>query len=199
MEIWFSSDLHLDHANIIRFCDRPFTDVRQMNEELLEFHNKFVKPSDHWYNLGDVTLRRGGRLDREWFVREMKKYHGHKRLILGNHDHLPIKTYMEAGFEKIYGTWRGINDFILSHVPIHPASMSSARANVHGHIHNNQPNSFPPVVRIEKRTQKVTYQPYVNISIEVTGYRPINLDELEQRIARERGEYEGSSVGGEVK
>lgn len=197
MTIWFSSDLHLDHANIIRFCNRPFSNVREMNEFLLDIHNKYVKSSDHWYNLGDVTLRRGGRIDREWFINTLKKFNGHKRLILGNHDHLPIKTYCEA-FEKVYGTWRGIDNILLSHIPIHPSSMGAASANVHGHIHNNQPSSFPPVIRIDKKTQKVSYHPYVNISVEVTDYRPLSLEELKDRVNKEKGEYEGSKVGEEA-
>lgn len=199
MTIWLSSDLHLDHANIITFCDRPFKDVAEMNEKLREWHNAYVKPSDHWYCLGDVTLRRGGRVDREWFIKEMRKWNGHKRLLLGNHDHLPIKTYLDAGFEKIYATWRGIDDkIILSHIPIHPSSLGIGLANVHGHIHNNQSNDFPPVTRIDKKTQKIHYSPYINVSVEVIDYHPISLEQVKERIAKEKGELEGMTVGEEV-
>lgn len=198
MTIWFSSDLHLDHANIIKFCDRPFQDVVEMNNKLRDWHNTFVKPEDHWYNLGDVTLRRGGRVDQEWFINEMKRWHGHKRLILGNHDHLPIKTYIEAGFEKIYGTWRGIDGILLSHIPVHPSSMGTGIANVHGHIHNNQSGAFPPVMIIDRVTQKITYRPYVNICVEVTNYHPITLEQVKDRIAKEKGEYDGVKVGPEA-
>lgn len=180
-EIWFSSDLHLDHANIIKFCDRPFIDVVEMNNKLRDWHNTFVKPEDHWYNLGDVTLRRGGGPEQQWFIEEMKRWHGHKRLLLGNHDHFPTKTYLEAGFEKIYGTWRGIDNILLSHIPVHPASLGTACANVHGHIHNNQTNSFPPILK-KDLLGKEKVVPYVNVSIEVINYRPITLGELKELI-----------------
>ena len=197
MTIWLSSDLHLDHTNIIKFCNRPFSNVKEMNEALREAHNSYVKPSDHWYNMGDVTLRRGGRVDREWFVNELKKWNGHKRLIMGNHDHLPLKTYAEV-FEKIVGTGRWLDNLWLSHFPIHPASMSSADACIHGHVHNNQPSSFPPVVKIDKKTQRVSYLPYINVSIEAINYRPVSLEEVKDMVNREKGEYEGVKVGHEV-
>jgi calcineurin-like phosphoesterase family protein len=153
-----------------------------MDEKLIEYHNAFVKPSDHVSFLGDVTTVRGGRVQQEWFIKTVKRFNGHKRLYLGNHDHFPIRTYIEAGFEKIYGTWRNERNIIFSHIPIHPASMGSAIANVHGHIHNSQSEaSFPPVMRIDKN-QKVTYKPYVNICVEVTNYHPITLDEVINRI-----------------
>lgn len=196
--IWFSSDLHLGHENIISFCNRPFTNAREMDEALLDYHNMFVKPSDHWYNLGDVTMRRGGRQDQEWFINLIRKFNGHKRLLLGNHDHFAPEVYLRAGFEKIFATWRGFEGFILSHIPIHPASMGNAGANVHGHIHNNQGGDFPPVMHINKRTQEVILKPYINISVEVTDYHPITLEQVHERIKKAKGERgEGMTwVGG---
>lgn len=197
MTLWFSSDLHLDHANIIRFCNRPFADVPEMNEKLIEYHNSLVQPNDHWYCLGDVSIARGGRLVQDRFIKLVKRFNGHKRLLLGNHDHLPTKTYVEAGFEKIYATWRGIDNILLSHYPIHPRSMGSAKANVHGHTHNNE-KPYEPVVTIGS-DGKVVYKPYVNLSIEVIDYKPVSLDQVNDMINRAKGEYDGFSVGPEVK
>ena len=188
VDIWLASDHHIDHENIIRFCGRPFHDVVEMNQKMLALHNETVKPQDHVYFLGDVTLRRGGKVDREWFINEVKRYHGHKRLILGNHDHLPTKTYLEAGFEKIYGTWRGLGSFIMSHIPLHPTSLGSASANVHGHIHQN--HSPTPVLYIDKEG-RLKSKPYINVCLEATGYRPIHLDTVNKWIARVKDETEG--------
>lgn len=98
MNRYFSSDHHLWHHNIIEYSKRPFDNVQQMNEAILTYHNMIVKPNDHISFLGDVTLKRGGRIDREMFIKEVRKYNGHKRLYLGNHDHFPIKVYLDAGF-----------------------------------------------------------------------------------------------------
>jgi calcineurin-like phosphoesterase family protein len=182
-EIWFSSDLHLGHQNIIEFCDRPFQSVSEMDEKLREWHNSFVKPEDHWYNLGDVTMKRSAR-DELWLINEMRKWNGHKRLLLGNHDHFPVKVYLEAGFEKIYATWRGIDNILLSHIPVHPASMGTACSNVHGHIHNNQGDQFAPVKSVDPSTQKEVIRPYVNVSIEVINYHPITLGQVKELIKK---------------
>lgn len=198
MNRWFVSDHHLWHDNIIRFCKRPFSNVKEMNEALLTYHNAVVKPEDHVSFLGDVTLMRGGRQERELFINEVRKYNGHKRLYLGNHDHWPMKVYLDAGFEKIYATWRDQQGVLFSHVAIHPSSMGTATANVHGHIHNNQSGKFEPVIQIDKLANKIVYAPYINISVEVINYTPVHYDALTAMIAAARGEYHGSKVGPEV-
>ena len=181
MELWITSDHHFHHENIIRYSNRPFSNVKEMDEYLIDQWNSHVKANQnhHVYHLGDVTLNRGGRIERERFIKLIRSLHGHKRLVLGNHDHFPTKVYLDAGFEKIYAIWRGIGNIWLTHVPIHPDSMSSAIANVHGHIHDRQ--SPKPVVRIDKNGD-VIVKPYINVCVEQTNYAPIHLDEVLQRI-----------------
>lgn len=172
---WFTSDLHFDHYNIIRYCGRPFDNVTEMNDYLLTAYNEKVKPQDRVYNLGDITMRRGGK-NVKWLKELIGKMNGHKILFPGNHDHFEAKEYLEAGFEDIRATWRDDVGFIYSHIPIHPDSMGSAKANVHGHIHDAE--DYHPVVKGD------TIQPYLNISIEKTDYKPIHIDELTQLLDR---------------
>lgn len=185
MNRWFTSDWHLGHENIIRFCGRPFDNARQMDECLLDYHNQFVKPEDHYTNLGDVTLGRGGKVQQDEFLALIKKFNGHGRLHLGNHDHFPIKVYAQA-FEKVYATWRDEQGLLFSHMPIHAGSIGSAQANIHGHIHQN--TSPPPVVWIGNDGKK-WIKPYVNICVEKTNYHPIHYDEVMQRVSLARENY----------
>ena len=182
MQMWFISDTHFGHENIIKYSQRPFANAREMDAALVANWNDRVKPQDHIYHLGDVTMNRGGKVQQDIFQRFIKQLHGHKRLILGNHDHFPIEAYLHAGIEKIYGTWRGIGDgrWVISHIPIHPGSMGSAHANIHGHIHQN-PNP-DPVLHVSKEGQ-IIVKPYVNLSVEVTNYAPIPIEEVQQRVA----------------
>lgn len=175
---WYISDHHLWHDNIIKYANRPFKNCVEMHEALLDWHNEIVKPQDHVSFLGDVTLKRGGHIDRKIFTDEVKKYNGHKRLYLGNHDHFPIKTYTEV-FEKIYATWRTEDNIILSHIPIHPRSLGSVVANVHGHIHDN-PEYDPAVITLKNGKTRVV--PYINVCVEAINYRPVHRDELLARI-----------------
>lgn len=160
-----------------------------MDEALIEYHNLRVKPEDHWYNLGDVTMNRGGRVQQEDFVNLIRKFNGHKRLLLGNHDHFPIEVYLRAGFEKIFSTTRGIGngEILFSHFPLHPQSIGSAVANVHGHTHS-QPD-YPPVVWVDKKTQQVGIKPYINICVERTNYHPITLEDVRKLVRDSIGAY----------
>lgn len=174
--IWFASDHHLHHDNIIKYSGRPFQNAVQMEDALVTYHNQLVRPQDHVYFLGDFSILRK---KREWeqVIKSGRKFNGHKRLILGNHDHCPVEVYSEAGFEKIRGVWGGIDGIMLSHIPVHPRSLGYRfRANVHGHIHEQ--DEFAPV------SHEGLLRPFINVCVENTDYRPITLDEVEHRIKK---------------
>jgi calcineurin-like phosphoesterase family protein len=66
---FFASDHHWWHKNIIEYGERPFANIGEMQEALLQFHNEVVKPEDHVSFLGDVTMLRGSGPQREQFIR----------------------------------------------------------------------------------------------------------------------------------
>ena len=76
--IWLTSDLHLNHAKIIKYCDRPFKDVNIMNETIIENWNYLVKEDDLIYILGDFCFGDARPL--------LDKLNGIKVLIEGSHD-----------------------------------------------------------------------------------------------------------------
>ncbi len=106
---WFTSDTHFGHANIIRYCDRPFYTVDDMNVGIVERHNSLVNPGDDVWWLGDVAL---GHLADSLACVDL--CHGQKTLVVGNHDR-PFRlggkkkppspawdqTYRDAGFSTI--------------------------------------------------------------------------------------------------
>lgn len=178
-DIWISSDLHLSHANILTFIDyqgqkvREFDDVKQMNDHLLERHNSVVKPGDLWYNLGDVFFG-----DKDEFKSLWPKFHGKKRLIVGNHDDIPFLS--SGGFFSKVQMWRVFSEFgiTMSHVPLHESSLyrgkdnTAPMLNVHGHIH-----------RLSSPT-RIHY----NVSVEaLDDYTPIHIEDLAV-ISKERRE-----------
>ena len=55
--IWFSADFHLGHKNIIKYCDRPFSGVEEMDAIIIENLKKNLKPNDTFYFLGDLTFK----------------------------------------------------------------------------------------------------------------------------------------------
>lgn len=103
MTTWFTSDLHLGHENIIKFCSRPFSSVEAMNAELVWRWNMLVNPEDEVFVLGDLALG-NIRDSMDW----AKQLTGNKYLVPGNHDrcwsgHKKVrpadrKLYEDAGF-----------------------------------------------------------------------------------------------------
>lgn len=95
MSIWFTSDTHWGHTNIIKYDNRPFASVYEHDEALITNWNAVVNPGDVVYHLGDVAWHRNV-IDVECLLR---KLHGTKILIQGNHDE---KTVTKAkGWAKV--------------------------------------------------------------------------------------------------
>ena len=53
MNTRFTSDYHFKHANIIKYCHRPFQNVEEMNETIITNHNARVLEDDMVFDLGD--------------------------------------------------------------------------------------------------------------------------------------------------
>ncbi len=81
MTTWFTSDTHFGHENIIKYCDRPFGSVDEMNKTIIRNWNSYVAPEDIVYHLGDVAL---GQITDS--LNCVSALNGHKILVLGNHD-----------------------------------------------------------------------------------------------------------------
>ena len=158
-DIWVTSDTHFGHENIIKYCNRPFDNAKEMDEHILTKWNETVKDGDIVYHLGDVCFR-GYDI--------IKKLKGRKRLIVGNHDDI-----MKVGqhFQKVM-MWRMFPEFdlVLTHVPIDLGfddnSHRKYNYNVHGHIHN-APNPKSPK--------------HMNVCVEMTNYTPVNIEELRKK------------------
>lgn len=107
-EIFFTSDTHFGHARIIELSGRPFADVAEMNDAIVERWNSVVSPDDTVYHLGDVAL--GPIMDS---LANIARLNGRIVLIDGNHDRRFMAkndaqrerwehVYLEAGFAAIY-------------------------------------------------------------------------------------------------
>lgn len=131
---WLTSDTHFYHANILKYCNRPFKDVDEMNEELVKRWNSVVKPNDIVHHLGDFCFGK-----KENVLEILPKLNGKIDLILGNHDHHKINFYYEAGFHRVYD--RPIllrNFFLLSHAPVEWIADDGPYANFFGHVHSSK-------------------------------------------------------------
>lgn len=91
-KVFFTSDTHFNHANIIDFCKRPFGSVEEMNEALIANWNRVVSKDDIIFHLGDFCF--GGS---EVWNSILDRLNGKIYLILGNHD---IQNFRPSYFER---------------------------------------------------------------------------------------------------
>ena len=102
--IWFTSDHHWGHANIIRFSNRPFATVEEMDEALVDRWNSVVRRGDTVYHLGDVSLHKD--LHRARAI--LDRLNGSICLIRGNH---------ESVAERLKDRFAWIKDYAELKVP----------------------------------------------------------------------------------
>ena len=177
---WVYSDPHFYHRNIVRFTKedgsklRPWDDATVMTEEMLSWYNELVNDEDRVYILGDVAFTAAHMKEA---VSRMK---GRKVLVPGNHEPPKMRKYFDL-FDDVRG-YVVKKGFIMSHIPIHPGSLSRWQLNIHGHTHANS------VMMTEKcwvtgKDQEVFDRRYYSACVEHTNFRPKLLDE----ILHERG------------
>jgi calcineurin-like phosphoesterase family protein len=169
--IFFASDHHFHHQNILTFKDsegavlRDFESVEHMNEHMVYMHNSRVRPQDKVYFLGDVTMARNAK-----GLEILARMNGEKVLVKGNHDLCKAEQYLQY-FKDVRGSHQ-FDGIILTHIPIHPESLARWGVNVHGHLHNNVVRM--PLAQIPDRR-------YFNVSMERINYTPISLEEIKNK------------------
>lgn len=187
---WWTADLHFGHANIIKYCNRPFGSVEEMDARLLERWNATVSAGDEIWVLGDWVLGNsasGGLGD------HLHKMAGRKILVPGNHDacwagrtkHLERRTreYLDAGFDEIIQpptrTVVAGTPVLVHHFPYHGDSKDTGDRFVehrladegdwllHGHIHDRW-------LQLDRQ---------INVGVDAWGGRPVAEGELAELIA----------------
>lgn len=158
---------------------RPFTSTEEMDEVMIERWNAKVKPDDTVYHVGDVVINRKS-------LHLVKRLNGKKRLIRGNHDIFKDADYNEVGFTALYGVRVFVDQFILSHIPLHPDCVTERfKVNVHGHLHANQVMIDETLIS-SSHTQPGSYlhpdPRYLCVSVEHTNYEPLSFEEVQARI-----------------
>lgn len=145
--VWFVSDTHFGHKKIIQYCNRPWNngkdenneiivtddDVLAMDNEMIKRWNSVVGKNDIVWHLGDFAL--GGKENIEHVFPQLN---GKINLVMGNHDHWKMKYYYDLGFHRVYDRKVIIHDFvILSHAPLMFLNSNSPFFNCFGHVHNS--------------------------------------------------------------
>lgn len=189
---YYSSDQHFYHANIIRFCDRPFSSVEEMNEILIKNWNDIVKEDDEVIVVGDFSM---AFRSVEIFT---KRLSGRKILIAGNHDFCHpthkksrdkenqkkwTQRYLDNGWAEVHLKMEldlpGIGIVNVSHLPYKGGGDSGyedrhekhrlendERWLICGHVHSSW--------KIKDKQ--------INVGVDVWNYKPISEEEVIKTI-----------------
>jgi calcineurin-like phosphoesterase family protein len=154
-----------------------------MDEFMVEAWNDRVRPTDKVYHLGDVVINRKS-------LSIMHRLNGDKVLIRGNHDIFKDEDYRQH-FRELRA-YHVMNGMILSHIPVHEASLGRFGTNIHGHLHYQRVKQARGV---DAKTGAVLYGTeinprYHNVCVETTDFAPILFEDVIKRI-----EAEGGTIG----
>ena len=168
MQIFFISDTHFSHTNIIKYCNRPFKTVQEMDLVMIRKWNERVKKGDTVFHLGDFCFSRSTEAP-EAFKGDIFNYfkqqlNGELIAIRGNHDnHNKCKSIIE-NMTIYYGGKR----IFMTH---NPKYAREDMLNFVGHVHEKW-----KIKRIGKTGIMV------NLSVEINDYKPITINEIFSKI-----------------
>lgn len=189
MTVYYSADFHFFHDNVIRYCNRPFADVHEMNEELVARWNAVVGPEDEAWILGDVALRR----DR---LEPVSRMNGIKVLVAGNHDDCwdyhkrssgAVRAYYDAGFAHVVTSGRITTTLgnpegpqvMLSHLPYRGDSHEEQR-----YVAQRPVDGGLPLLCGHVHDAWRTSGRQINVGVDVWGYAPVSEYVLRKMIEK---------------
>lgn len=169
--IWFTSDTHFGHANVLRFCDRPWESIEQMNKALVDNINARVAPSDTLYHLGDFSFKMPVEAARELRGKiRCRDIHW----VPGNHD----KDWSQPGVAGTFVVEPPITTLklengrkvVMCHYPIMDwPGLGHGSIHLHGHIHaTKEYNEWNRALRLLR----------YDVGVDANDYAPVSIDEI---------------------
>lgn len=195
-KVWFTSDPHFGHANIMKFCDRPFESVKDMDEALIHNWNECVTDNDIVFMLGDFCWNKTpGNI-----MKILNQLNGKRIYIIpGNHDNPDIFKNIDADWSElsryellsdivhVYIRCNGGDqkplELILSHYPLMTWSGRNRRSiNLHGHVHSKpgqSDESFDGNLPYWKGYQ-------LDVGVDSHNYKPIDLQQVLVELEKQK-------------
>lgn len=178
--VFFTSDTHFNHANIIKYCNRPFASVEEMNQKIIDNWNAVVQPNDIVFHCGDIAF--GKKTDKLSFLNRLN---GKIYLAVGNHDYHDLKEYKESGrFEdikqqyyiKVDGQRMFINHFpLLTYAG--PYSNRDQVWQAFGHVHTTAQLQGPDADRLA-----FLLPTQYDVGVDNNNFTPISFKEFSKKI-----------------
>lgn len=173
MNIYFTSDTHFGHKNILSYCNRPFLTIEEHDQAIIENWNSVVKSNDVVYHLGDVG----------WSTHSLacvNKLKGKIHLIRGNHDSNKIANHTRwLSVKEVFMLNYNKQSFFLSHYAHRTwNSMNRGVMHLYGHSHGNLPGHCRSL----------------DVGVDCWNFTPVHMDIIVEKLKDqhkipESGEY----------
>lgn len=164
--IYFTSDTHFGHKNIIEYCGRPYSTVKEMNYALIRNWNRVVGDMDTVFHLGDLSF-----VNQDWTHSLLKELRGTIHLIKGNHDRKWTSDRI-ASIKDKYELRIGNQVYFLQHKPAKEwEGMHKGVIHLHGHNHGHPYHDGLKANRLD-------------VGVDCHGYYPISLTEVNRIVER---------------
>ena len=181
-QVFFTSDTHFGHSNIIKYCQRPFNSAEHMDEVLINNWNEVVSPQDIVFHLGDFCFGS----DKEW-IKILQRLNGTKYLILGNHDLKKIanSNQIKDYFADINMQMRVVVDkqkMLLNHYPF--LCFEGGYQNVwqlFGHVHSSKHSTG-----LDKERLVHLFPTQYDVGVDNNNYRPVSFAQVSQIITEQQ-------------
>ena len=196
--VFLVSDTHFGHLGVCKFTRkdgvtklRPWDSPEDMDEAMIKAWNERVKPTDKVYHLGDGVINRKA-------ISTLARLNGDKVLIRGNHDIFRDDEYRQ--YFRELRAYHVMNGLILSHIPVHEASLGRFGCNIHGHLHANR---VMKVRGVDAQTGEILYSDEIDprywcACVEQTDFAPILFEDVLKRITEQGGTVGFKSGNGPI-
>lgn len=174
VNLFFTSDTHFWHSNIIKYCNRPFMDIEEMNEEIIKRWNDKIEKNDLVFHLGDFAFCGSSQ-----YKTLLERLNGKIILILGNHDWRNIKEGYMSKFNGIYQQLRiKVDDqrIYLNHFPFlcYEGSWRGVWQ-LFGHVHSGPYNNGGG---LDDPRLKMLLPGQYDVGVDNNNFTPISYKEL---------------------
>lgn len=161
MAIYWSADLHFGHKNIIKYCNRPFKSIEEMDNTIVENFSKILKPEDDLWLLGDTSFT--GRDMREY----LPKIPGRKHMIRGNHDPRDFDRNLFVGIHDVKMIKVGEQSIFMSHYAHRQWPQSHYGTwHLYGHDHGTLED----------------FGMSTDVGVDSWEFKPVSLEQLKERF-----------------
>ena len=199
-KIFFTSDTHFWHVNIIKYCNRPFETIEEMNETIIERWNSKISKDDIVFHLGDFAFCGSSE-----YNKILSRLNGKITLVLGNHDWKSLKEGYINKFNGVYQQLRIRIDgqrIYLNHFPLlcFDGAYKGLEATwqLFGHVHSSKVNTNG----YDNQRLQYLFATQLDVGVDGNDFYPYQFEEIKQIIENQQmslGMYRKNGVPEENK